>query len=83
MLDYLALGLAWLLLPLPFAIFLGKCIGVGQAGEWERHAAEAETTAAPLQPGAVGTADHGTSLSPEARAMPAQRQPVIPVRNVS
>jgi hypothetical protein len=38
--QVLAVGLAWLLLPLPFAVFVGKCIGVGQAGEVARHAAD-------------------------------------------
>ena len=46
----LAVGLAWLVLSLPFAVFVGKCIGVGQAGETARHAAEERTAtgAAPV-----------------------------------
>ena len=44
MTEVLVLGLAWLLLPLPFAVFVGKCISVGQAGETARHAGEERTS---------------------------------------
>lgn len=48
--QVLAVGLAWLLLSLPFAVFVGKCISVGQAGEVARHAADQRppTAAEPL-----------------------------------
>ena len=42
MTEYLLLGAGWLLLSLPLSVFIGKCISVGQAGETERHAADAD-----------------------------------------
>lgn len=86
MIEYLALGLAWLLLPIPFAVFIGKCISVGQAGETARHAAAAaksETASALLAPGAVSGEDQSKAAAAEMPALPAQRQPARPVRNIS
>jgi hypothetical protein len=84
--EYLAIGLAWLLLPLPFAVFIGKCIEVGQAGETARHAplaAEPETTGAQLPTDTVDAEDRSEASAPEAPALPAQRQPTIPAAHVS
>lgn len=86
MIEYLAVGLAWLLLPLPFLVFIGKCISVGQAGETARHAAvaaEPETTAAPPQPDTVSAEDDSAASTPQAPGFPVQRQPAIPAANVT
>lgn len=80
-----ALGLAWLLVPLPFAIFIGRCISVGQAGETARHAAvavEPDTTPALPASDAVSATDHCASTASELPALPPQRQPQIPARRV-
>ena len=62
--DVLTLGLAWLLLSVPFAVFVSKCIGEGQSGELARDAAdECPSTAAEPVPG-----------------VPAQRRPAAAVR---
>lgn len=87
MIEYLALGLlGWLLLSLPFAVLIGKCISVGQAGETARHAADAaglETTAGPLQRDSISADDQPASTALGTPALPAQRQPIVPARRVS
>jgi hypothetical protein len=79
LIEYLVVGVCWLLLSLPVSVFLGTCIAVGQAGEDERHAAAAarQGTMAALQPPV--TADSGADTA----AVPAQRQPTVGTRLVS
>lgn len=82
----LILGMAWVLLSIPLAVLIGKCISLGQAGEAARHAASASepaTTAAPLQPDTVDAEDESAASTPVAGAVPAQRQPAIPPVHVS
>ena len=75
MTGLLALTLLWLVLPLPCLVLIGKCIQVGQAGEEERHAADA------VPPAGSGQADGGSSPVSclDAAAVPTQRGPVQPV----
>ena len=73
MFEFLLIGAVWLLLSLPVSVLVGKCIGVGQAGETERHAASAvdASAAAPVSSGAA------------LPALPTQRRPATsrqPVR---
>ncbi len=86
MIEYLALGLAWLLFSFPFAVFIGKCISVGQAGETARHAAvaaEPEPTGAQLHTDTVSAEDELAASAPATFAVPAPRQPAIPAAHVS
>lgn len=81
MIELLASGAVWLLLSIPFAVLVGKCIGAGQVGETARHAAAAaqpKTTAAPLQPDTVSAEDESATPAPGSAAFPAQRQPAVP-----
>ena len=83
MIEYLALGLAsWLLLSLPFAVFVGKCISVGQAGEAARHATVAAEPEM-LHADAVSAEHESATPDDETPALPAQRGPRIPAANVS
>ena len=86
MIELLAFGLVWLVLSVPFAVMVGKCISVGQAGETAEHAAGAAqsmATAAPVQPDSVSAEDETATPTPEAPAFPAQRQPAVPATNVN
>lgn len=56
MIEYLALGLAWLLLPLPFAVLVGKCISQGQPEDepaWPCAAVDVADVPAQRQPAAL------------------------------
>lgn len=83
MIEYLLLGVGWLLLSLPVSVLIGKCISVGQAGETARHAG-APALPATSEPalGTATTSSDASSLSalPE---LPAQRERVMGARAMS
>lgn len=76
LIEFLLLGVCWLLISLPVSVLLGRCIAVGQAGESERHAAEVVRRVSP-EPFAA-EAHSGTST-----AVPAQRQAAVDAHLVS
>lgn len=72
MIEYVALGLAWLLLPLPFAVLFGKCVSMGSdPARFAPGAAEPGPPAAP----APGDGSAATTALPP---VPGQRQHITP-----
>lgn len=80
------LVLSWLLLSIPFAVLVGKCISFGQAGVVWPDPADATAgtaTGGPLSRSDVSADDAGSELGSDLPQLPAQRRPLQPARQLT
>ncbi len=78
---WMVLALAWLLLPLPFAIVIGRCISLGQLRDAIRQAAERRSPAGGnclSHKAAPAVEEQPTMPTQGPPHLPAQRAPVVP-----